>query len=302
MKNVLVFLMLLSAVTVYAQEDSLTVEDSEYDESEYDDSEYDDEVEYDDSSSDETHYPLSPEDLSQKKGYTDERVVVQRFDSEKWKKVVNGEDFSEEEQKKKKRKENYDSLNSASADSEKTNSKRRMFDNDDDEEDYEEESGSSSLNIPFLNYIFYALAIGIIGYILFLIIKNTSVKSATKITKNDAHDLAAPVEDIKELEIDRLLREAMTAGNYRLVIRIYFLGLLKKLDEDGLIAWKKNKTNRDYLTELFIKARYFEEVKHLTLAYEEVWYGDHSYSAQTYEQIIASFKTIDQKLNADRPQ
>ena len=171
-----------------------------------------------------------------------------------------------------------------------------------DDESEDSDLALPSLSIPFLDVIFYAIAIGIIGYILYLIIKNTSIKSSTKIAKPENNDPSAPVEDIKELEIDRLLREAMTAGNYRLAIRIYFLALLKKLDEDGLIAWKKDKTNRDYLTELFMKARYYDEVQRLTLAYEEVWYGDHSFSTQTYEEIIASFKTIDQQLNADKTQ
>lgn len=293
MKRLLPLLLLLCSSVLYAQDDSVYYDDdSEYEESEYDDSE-----EYE-----QTHNPLSPQDVSRKKGYPSETVDVQRFDREKWRKVVGDEDFSEVESKKKKKKsDGRDSLN---ARSNSVNTNRRAHDRFEEEDEYEEEddSTSSSLNIPGLNIIFYALAIGIIGYILFVIIKNTSVKSPTKITKNDDHDPAAPVEDIKELEIDRLLREAITAGNYRLAIRIYFLGLLQKLDEQNLITWKKNKTNRDYLTELFIKARYYDEVQRLTLAYEEVWYGDHTLSPQTYEEIISSFKTIDQKLNAERAQ
>jgi hypothetical protein len=278
---------------LYAQEDTVYSED-------YEDSEYEESETYEEPSTEETHYPLSPQDVSRKKGYPNERVEVQRFDRDKWRKVVGDEDYSEVESKKKKRKsESRDSLASGSV-----NTKKRVHERFDEGEEAEEQSNasSSSINIPFLKYIFYALAIGIIGYILFLIIKNTSIKSSTKVTKSLDADAAAPVEDIKELEIDRLLREAMTAGNYRLAIRIYFLGLLKKLDEDGLIVWKKNKTNRDYLTELFIKARYYDEVQRLTLAYEEVWYGDHTFSTQTYEEIISSFKIIDQKLNADKPQ
>lgn len=294
MKYFLSFVMLFSVGMLYAQEDTVYTED-------YEESEYEESDDYEEEVPEETHYPLSPEDVSKRKGYPQESVDVQRFDREKWRKVVGDEDYQEVESKKKKRNsEGRDSINAESA-----NSKKRMHDRfDEGEEEGEEESdpSSSSINIPFLNYIFYALAIGIIGYILFLIIKNTSLKSSTKVAKPADSDPAAPVEDIKELEIDRLLREAMTAGNYRLAIRIYFLGLLKKLDEDGLIVWKKNKTNRDYLTELFIKARYFDEVQRLTLAYEEVWYGDHTFSTQTYEEIISSFKTIDQKLNADRAQ
>lgn len=297
MKHLLILFLLLCSGVLYAQEDSVNYDDD----SEYEESEYDDSDEYEESS-DEIHYPLSPQEVSRKKGYPDETIDVQRFDRKKWRKVIGDEDFSEVESKRKKR--SNDNRNSGSGYQSLDKDKRAHDRFDDDEEEYDEEPGSvsSSLNIPGLNFIFYAIAIGIIGYILFVIIKNTSIKSSTKITKNESHDPAAPVEDIKELEIDRLLREAMAAGNYRLAIRIYFLGLLKKLDEQNLITWKKDKTNRDYLTELFMKAQYYDEVQRLTLAYEEVWYGDHTFPTQAYEEIISSFKTIDQKLNSQTAQ
>jgi hypothetical protein len=291
MKYLLIFALLLFADRVAAQEDSVSYEEEIYEEPSSDSDEYEE------SSSELNHQPMSPKEVSSKKGYPQERVPVKRFDRDKWKKVVNGQDFSEVESKKKRKDNSNEAMDSASS-----KSKRRMHEEFGDDESEESDSSLPSLNIPFLDYIFYAIAIGIIGYILYLIIKNTSIKSSTKIAKPENHDPSAPVEDIKELEIDRLLREAMTAGNYRLAIRICFLGLLKKLDEDGLISWKKDKTNRDYLTELFMKARYYDEVQRLTLAYEEVWYGDHSFSTQTYEEIISSFKTIDQQLNADKTQ
>ena len=82
------------------------------------------------------------------------------------------------------------------------------------------------------------------------------------------------------------------------MVRIYFLGLLKKLNEGGLIVWKKDKTNRDYLAELFSKEDFFDEVKKVTLAYEQVWYGDHSLSVELYHQLMEEFKAIDSRLNA----
>jgi hypothetical protein len=140
------------------------------------------------------------------------------------------------------------------------------------------------------------LVFGIIGYLLFLVLKNTSLKKKLRIEKNVTTDPTEQLADIKDLEVDKLLQNAIASGNYPLAIRICFLGLLKKLDEDGLIAWKKDKTNRDYLMELFHNQHHFDEVRRLTLVYEEVWYGDHNFPLNTYQQIIASFKSIDEKL------
>ena len=242
--------------------------------------------------------PVNPGEVSQKKGYDREQINVKRFDPKKWEEVVGGKNYTEEKPAAKRKPQvEKGSERSPSSNSGKRVERRLQDDSEDPETS---PSTMSPITSSILKIVFYALAIGIIGYILFLIIKNIPRTSKGKISKADLPDHSAPVEDIKELEIDRLLREALASGNYRLVIRIYFLGLLQKLDEDGFIVWKKDKTNRDYLSELFQKAHYLE-VKSLTVAYEQVWYGDHNLPVQTYEQIISSFKAIDQKLKTSKP-
>jgi len=224
--------------------------------------------------------------------YDGEQVEVKKFDQKKWREIVGSENYSELQPKKKQKKKSQQL-----GESDETDGKRLLRE---DEDDYSEDA-DSGISIPInpmiLKIIFYSITFGIIGYILFLILKNISLKPRTKISKQELLHDSSPVADIKELEIDILLKEAMASGNYRLAIRIYFLGLLKKLDEDGFIVWKKNKTNRDYLSELFSKQYYYEELKILTLAYEQVWYGDHTLSIQTYEEIISTFKAVNQKIN-----
>ncbi len=233
-------------------------------------------------------------DFNEGNGDETERIEVRRFDEKVWKEVVGTKDYSEEKPTNRKKRQNN---NSSSGESSKGNKRVQP----DDSDDTETESSASPLTRQLLTIVAYAAAIGLIGYILFIIIKNVSVKSNPNIIKANLSDHSAPIEDIKELEIDRLLREALASGNYRLAIRIYFLGMLKKLDEDGIILWKKDKTNRDYLAELFSKAHYFEEVRTLTLAYEQVWYGEHNLPVEAYEEIISSFKAIDQQLKASKP-
>jgi hypothetical protein len=222
-----------------------------------------------------------------------EQIDVRRFDHNVWKEVVGSTDYSEDNSapKRKPPKENPTSSKSSNTRIEQS-----------------EDNSGEDLNInlgpmvgPILNIIAYALIIGAIGYILFLIIKNLSPNLNVKASKTILPVHSAPVENIRELEIDRLLREALAAGDYRLAVRIYFLGMLKQLDEAGFILWKKDKTNRDYLSELFSKEYYFDEVKKLTLAYEQVWYGEHDLPLHHYEEIISSFKAIDQKLQSSKP-
>lgn len=285
---ILIVITLFTSSYTFAQADS-----SQYD--------YNNTYDYENNVQESSSYPsIDPAEISRKKRYDSDPIDVRRFDEAKWKEIVGGKNYTQEQQVKKRKRQEHDSTSNRSSDSKSIQraNRRNTDDVDDSEDDYEDDSstGSTPINSPTLTIAVYAVAIGIIGYILFLVIKNTSLKSKGKIPKSHLPDHATHIEDIKELEIDRLLREAITAGNYRLVIRIYFLGLLQKLDEDHLIKWKKDKTNRDYLSELFSKTTHFEEVKRLTIAYEQVWYGDHNLPIQTYEQIISSFKTIDQKL------
>lgn len=279
----------------------ITLFSSSYTFAQADSSQHENNIDYDygDDVQQSSSYPtVDPAEISRKKGYDRDPIDIRRFDAAKWKEIVGGKNYTQE-QRLKKRQQEKDSISGSLSDNKNIQrKKRRDADDAEDESESESESESASTPIksPILTIAVYAAAIGIISYILFLVIKNTSLKSRGKISKSGLPDHTTHIEDIKELEIDRLLREAINAGNYRLVIRIYFLGLLQKLDEDRLIKWKKDKTNRDYLSELFSKTTHFEEVKRLTIAYEQVWYGDHNLPIQTYEQIISSFKTIDQKL------
>jgi hypothetical protein len=79
-------------------------------------------------------------------------------------------------------------------------------------------------------------------------------------------------------------------------VRLYFLDLLKKLNENGVIVWTKDKTNRDYLSELFSKQFHFDEIRRLTLAYERVWYGEHIPTEESYRELRNDFQQTNQKL------
>jgi len=235
------------------------------------------------------HTTVEPRDLKSTREYASGSVKVKKFDDARWKKVTGGKDYDNVKSKPKNQNED-NSLGDASGERK-----------DDEEEEIESDTSSSldlGLNAMWIQIIFYSLIALIIGAILFMIIKNSTWKSNPKIEKrlNDHAD-AINVEDIATLDLDDLLRQSQAAGNYRLALRINFLGLLKRLNEIGFILWKKDKTNREYLNELLAKQRFFDEVRSLTLAYEQVWYGDHNLPVESYEKLMVEFKALDVKLN-----
>jgi Domain of unknown function (DUF4129) len=253
------------------------------------------------------HETVSPSGLDNTKKYSHEKIAVRKFDDNKWKRVVGNADYDNLKSKPKvKPKKTEDGAQQQREEQERLNRGRRRADQEESYNDEEYDEGSSSnTSIGLLGglaakIIFYTLVAAIIGFIIFYIIKHASFKSNPKVPLTKDGEISDQVEDINDLDIDALLQKNQS-GDYRLLLRIHFLGLLQKLNEVGFIVWKKDKTNREYLTELFSREQYYEDVSKLTLAYEQVWYGDHILPTTSYQKLMDDFKNIDQKLKALKP-
>jgi hypothetical protein len=106
-----------------------------------------------------------------------------------------------------------------------------------------------------------------------------------------------PVDNIEDTDLQGLLQQALQTGDYRKAVRLYYLLLLKQLNAREIIEWKKDKTNREYLAELFARDYHYDEAKHLTLAYERVWYGDYILEPESFRVLIARFENFYNKIN-----
>jgi hypothetical protein len=247
-----------------------------------------------------THTLVEPGNLPQTRSYSTEKITVRKFDPAKWKKVAGSKSYTSDENRKRLEKPEEDnSMRGSSEDGQPSSGQGKQRIRRAQEDDPEDYADGSPISLGpgaglLIQIIFYAIIIVVIGLILFFIIKNMP-KGAAKTDKIGWTDDTLQVEDIATLDVDTHIQQHINAGNYRMAIRMYFLGLLKKLNEDGFIVWKKDKTNRDYLTELFAQNHY-QEVRRLTLAYEQVWYGDHTFATESYKQLIDEFIAIDQKL------
>ena len=219
------------------------------------------------------HVLVSPDQLETTRAYQSKPVDMKNFDEKKWKEIVGEVDYRE-----------------AVAEQEK-------------EEEKGENDGSDvhSPNLPWagplLKLISYAVIIGVVILLVYFIISNISVDLHIKRTEF-AENPEKPVENIETLDIDALLDKASREKNYKTAVRLYYLRLLKGLNERGIISWKKDKTNREYLAELFSRNYHFEEIRRLTMTYESVWYGDHALKADTFEGMVSRFESIHQQINS----
>ncbi|MEZ4805515.1 MAG: hypothetical protein R2852_08555 [Bacteroidia bacterium] len=173
-----------------------------------------------------------------------QKPFQQKFDQSHWKTLVKDKTFSEEKIKKEKKKE------------------------------APKKSNNNSFKFPtgfkYLWLIPVVLLLILAIYKLVPYYKERNLKIKKKlIIKTDDLD----IDEIKNLEIQSPLEQALKLGDYRLAYRLKYLGVLKELIDRNLIYYKKEKTNYEYLIQLSGKSVY-EPFRQLTFSFDGIWYGD----------------------------
>ena len=107
-------------------------------------------------------------------------------------------------------------------------------------------------------------------------------------------------EDIDLKELRRLFDEMKEAGEFRLAFRIYYSLLIREMDVSGLIKWKKNKTNHQYLAETR-ESPIFSKFQYLTRLFEWYWYGERSLNVRTFSQLEIYLNEIHEAIESQIP-
>lgn len=109
-------------------------------------------------------------------------------------------------------------------------------------------------------------------------------------------EVEIPVEeDIHKMEFEDLVQTAVNAGNFRLAVRLLYLRALRQLSEQGMIQWKPDKTNHDYIRELKDKSLR-QGFSDITLIFEYIWYGEFPVNRDDFNLARASFVQFEQSL------
>ncbi len=103
-------------------------------------------------------------------------------------------------------------------------------------------------------------------------------------------------ENMKDLDFDALVNEAIKNKNYTLAIRLYYLRILKDLWDHQFIIWKKEKTNYDYILETGSQP-FSNDFKKLTDNFEISWYGEKETDVLYYESYKTQAQNFLQQLN-----
>lgn len=180
---------------------------------------------------------------------------------------------------------------------------------DKDEEVEKEERDSSSFfeifewGHPIAKVIAIILFVALIGFLVYLIIGLFLTRDVS-IAGNSIgeHEMNLVLDDLEEnlheSDLERALRLALESGNYKAAIRIYYLAVIKDMSVQGLISWKKEKTNYTYLKELY-DTPWHQEFSNATLTFEQVWYGNISIDRKSFELMTPHFQNLLDKIKAD---
>jgi len=140
--------------------------------------------------------------------------------------------------------------------------------------------------LPTLLWIFLISAFVLILRWFVIAGRNPFLKKQRKFASGATDSV--PTEHIFDIDFENEIQAAVAAENYRMAIRLHFLFLLKQLDEKGLISYRSERTNSDYLQQLRASV-YYNDFFSLTRSFEYAWYGKFELSKQAFESIEARF-------------
>lgn len=137
-------------------------------------------------------------------------------------------------------------------------------------------------------YFFWIVAVLLVGFILYKLFitgggfRRQYKRSAVTELPGEEEKLSATTDYLQ------LVRNAETEKDYRLAVRYLYLQALQKLSASGLIKYAADKTNHQYVRELYGKPMK-DEFASLTLHYEYVWYGAFEIGEIIYPQLKKRF-------------
>ncbi|MBI1222248.1 MAG: DUF4129 domain-containing protein [Bacteroidetes bacterium] len=95
-------------------------------------------------------------------------------------------------------------------------------------------------------------------------------------------------------DLEKSLRQAEANGDYPLALRYLFITALSFLEKEGIIQWKAEKTNADYLREL--KEEWSQTpMTRLSQLFSYGYYGNYPISKELYEEAKALFQRLKKK-------
>ena len=143
------------------------------------------------------------------------------------------------------------------------------------------------INSIFIKSLFFLIAVGLIVFVLIKLLGKAD--KTDKSLEKTVFNLENIEESIHEADVESFLRQAREGGDYKQVIRLYYLIIIRELSNKKFITWKKDKTNSEYVSEMQARTDY-RIFRDLTSAFEVVWYSEKVLADHQYEHATVKFQ------------
>ena len=219
--------------------------------------------------------------------YLDEELQERTVDIDKWEKLVSEIDYTEDSSKEEKQEEEDEESQSRYDD---IRNRRRSV------------QVGSELSTALL--FFTVIIIAVVGIILLarnllgleVMPRDKKLKKKAAVGGVDLKDIE---DNIHESDLEAFIGKALAEKKYTLAVRLYYLLLLKELSTAGLIRWKRDKTNRQYLNELG-KTGLAPGFLRATRVFELAWYSEYEIDETSFRQIEPEFKSIVEQVRQQK--
>lgn len=138
--------------------------------------------------------------------------------------------------------------------------------------------------------IYYAIFATILVFIILRALKAGGI-SLFYNKKKQKVQFSESEENIHLIDFDKEISQAIAQNLLTRAVRLWYLKVLKKLDDTKLIAWSIDKTNYEYWQEIK-EEDLKQKFRDLTYFFEYVHYGDFEINAQNFEDAKQSFETF----------
>lgn len=152
-----------------------------------------------------------------------------------------------------------------------------------------------SLNFSGLKYIFYFLIAGLVIFLIVRIFGNFKSNKAVEQKVISIDSMNEIEENIHEVNLENLLKDALLIKKYQIALRLNFLIIIKLLSQKGKINWAKEKTNWEYYNEIQDKIL-ADQFKEIIVSFEAFWYGEHPLTEAQYQLTEPYYMAFKKKL------
>jgi len=139
--------------------------------------------------------------------------------------------------------------------------------------------------------IIVVIFLAVLGWYLF---RNNIISKKQTVFNEKREEISE--ENIFDIKYEREIEKAIRASDYRLATRLMFLRLLKDLSRKNIIQYKQERTNFDYLSQLY-STGYYNDFLRLARNYEYAWYGKFDISTESFSIIKNEFEKFDRRLS-----